>query len=123
MKNKLPHLDGWNEARRRVIKKYEEKMNNQKVKLPQTPDGCLATHHVYSVLVEDREDFINYMNERNVQTGIHYPFCIEEMPMYTDLSVPNERALDFSKKMVSLPIHPFMSDSDVGAIIDAINEY
>ena len=123
LKNKLPHLDAWNEARRGVVKKYEEKINNLKVKLPKTPDGCLPTHHVYPVLVENREAFIDYMNEINIQTGVHYPICIEEMPMYKNLLIPNKMALEFAKKMVSLPIHPFMSDEDVETIIRAINEY
>ena len=42
-----------------------EKIKNEKIKLPSIPeDKKEHVFHIYPILVEDRENFINYMNKR-----------------------------------------------------------
>lgn len=123
VKHKLPYLKEWNEKRRAVVKKYEGVINNPKVALPYTPPRCTPVHHVYPVLVDERERFMNYLDDNGVQSGIHYPIIINEMPMYSLIPCTNTRAYEFSKKMVSLPIHPFMSEEEVQYVCNVINNY
>ena len=122
-KKKLKHIEEWNEMRRKVVAKYEELMTNKSVTLPKTPSNCLPTHHVYPVLVKDRNKFTAHLDEHNVQWGMHYCVCMEEMPMYKHLSKPNEDAINKSNHMVSLPIHPFMSNEEVEYLSNVINAY
>jgi len=123
LKHKLPYLKEWNEKRRSIVKKYEAGMNNPKVYLPQTPPHCIPVHHVYPVLVEDRERFMKYLSDKGVQSGIHYPIIIKDMAMYSHIPCTRARAHAFSKRMVSLPIHPFMSDDEVQYLCNTINNY
>jgi dTDP-4-amino-4,6-dideoxygalactose transaminase len=123
LKHKLPHLQDWNERRRAIVKKYESLINNPKVSLPRTPPKCTPVHHVYPVLVDDREGFMSYLNDNSIQSGIHYPILMSEMPMYSNLSRETSKANEFSKKMVSLPIHPFMSEAEVQYLCEVINKY
>jgi dTDP-4-amino-4,6-dideoxygalactose transaminase len=122
--HKLSFLQSWNEARREIVKMYEMLINNPRVTLPETPSGCCPVHHVYPVLVDDRDRFIEYLNDNDIQSGIHYPIIISEMEMYSDLDDKSDpRAHSYSKRMVSLPIHPFMSDEEIDYLCEVINNY
>jgi len=123
LKHKLPHLHTWNELRRGVVQGYEAYITNPRITLPKTPDRCVPVHHVYPVLVDDRERFMKYLDDKGVQNGIHYPIIINEMPMYSSIPCTNTKAYEFSKKMVSLPIHPFMSEEEVQYVCKVINSY
>jgi len=123
LNEKIKYIDQWNQSRREVVKQYEQKMKNKNVILPTTPENCLPTHHVYPVRVKNRDTFMSYLKENNVQCGIHYPICIEKMEMYAHLSKPNKNALKFSEEMVSLPIHPFMKSEEVDYLCEVINSY
>jgi dTDP-4-amino-4,6-dideoxygalactose transaminase len=122
LKEKMHYLEAWNSRRRKIVKKYEELIVNKLITLPSTPEKVLPVHHVYPVLVEDRPKFQKYLDEHNIQHGIHYPILIEEMEMY-EASQPNERALVYSKSMVSLPIHPFMTDEEISYLCTTLNNY
>ena len=128
LKEKMPYIEDWNASRRLIVHSYQgcgsdRGIDNELVRLPMTPDGCCPVHHVYPVMVDDRESFTNHLDEHGIQWGLHYPTCIEEMPMYKHLIGPNKQALEFSSQMVSLPIHPFMSEEEVAYVCDAINKY
>ena len=123
LKHKLPYLKEWNEKRRAVVKKYQRMMDNPRVALPHTPSRCTPVHHVYPVLVEDPKHFMKYLSDNDVQSGVHYPIIISEMPMYSHLPCTNAKAHEFSKQMVSLPIHPFMSEAEVQYLCEVINNY
>ena len=123
LKEKMPYIEGWNQARRDVVKTYEQKIVNKKVLLPKTHQNVFPVHHVYPVLVENREKFCAFLDAKKIQWGVHYPQCIEEMKMYKDLSNPSEKSIEYTKKMVSLPIHPFMKSEEVMYICEALNNY
>jgi len=122
LKEKMNYIEEWNNNRREVVKKYEELITNKLITLPRTPTDILPVHHIYPVLVDDRPKFQKHLDENDIQHGIHYPILIEEMGMY-EASTPNERALDYSKRMVSLPIHPFMTDEEISYLCTTINNY
>ena len=64
---------------------------------------------------------INEMEENNIETGIHY-FPIHKMKLYNSklkLKITEET----SEKLVSLPIHPNLTDSDVKRVIKLTNQF
>tara|TARA_R110000824_G_scaffold294113_1_gene482418 strand:- start:10866 stop:11987 length:1122 start_codon:yes stop_codon:yes gene_type:complete len=123
LNEKMKYIDEWNGKRRDVVKLYESKIHNKNIILPKTPPDCLPVHHIYAVLVKNRNHFTNFLEDYNIQWGIHYPICIEEMEMYKCLEGPNKKSLRYSKEMVSLPIHPFMKMKEILYICDTLNNY
>lgn len=122
LKEKMNYLEEWNNQRREIIKKYESLISNELLTLPTTPEKVSPVHHIYPVLVHDRVKFQKYLDEHGIQHGIHYPIIIEEMKMYK-FTKCNKRALNYSKHMVSLPIHPFMSNEEVSYVCTTLNNY
>lgn len=123
LKHKLKFLNEWNQARRDIVKIFESKITNPLIIKPKTPKNCLPVHHIYPILTDDRQGFINYLNEKNIQSGIHYPIIIKKMEMYSENFGIHNNAYEFSQKMVSLPIHPFLNEHQIDYICDQINKY
>ena len=61
------------------------------------------------------------MKENNIETGIHY-FPIHKMTYYKSrLNLPSTETI--SKEIVSIPIHPNLSENDIIKIIKLTNKF
>lgn len=123
---KLKYLDEWNNKRIEVANRYSSEIQNPLITLPKTATYCSKnTYHVYPILVEDRKEFVDYLEASEVQTGVHYPVPIELSPAYaeecTTIVSPNTR--EYSRTLASLPIHPFMKDDEIQYVIDTVNSF
>ena len=120
---KLPHLDGWNAARRRVASTYQAGLAAG-IGRPLGPIGDDHACHVYALRLEDRDGVRDALTEAGVATGIHYPVPVHLQPAYADLG---HRAGDFpvsealSREALSLPLYPELGAADVARVIDAVN--
>lgn len=123
LNEKLKHLNDWNSKRREIANIYDDQINNKKITLPQTPPSCLPVHHVYPVLVSKREDFQAYLTLNKIPNMIHYPIGISSTKMYKHLNIKKSKSNSFNKKLVSLPIHPFLTEKQVEFIVKKINNY
>jgi len=126
----LKHLDETNQIRINIANRYLERIKNPKVKLPVTAEKATHVYHLFPVLVDDQEKFQSYMEDAGIKTQVHYPIppfkaeCYEGTPAGVeggDKLYPE--AYKIATHEVSLPIYSGMSDSDVDAVIKAVNEY
>jgi dTDP-4-amino-4,6-dideoxygalactose transaminase len=123
LSEKLKHLDSWNAARNRVANEFDSRIRNSKVSLPRTAKYCAYhTYHIYAVLVDDRDGFMKHLSNYGVPTLIHYPVPIEKTKAFCS-SVNNKSTIAYADKLVSLPMHPFLSNSEIDTIINAINSF
>ena len=119
---KLKHLDTWNDNRRRIVRLYENNIDNPHIILPKTPRGCTPVHHIYPIRTNYRDRLMAVLEDHGIQTGIHYPIPIERMSMYRQLG-PCPKTLRNSGQLLSLPIHPFMREQEVKYVYDTLNSY
>lgn len=91
-----------------------------------TPAIDLGNTHVYAqytIRVPDRDVLGASLKEQGVPTAVYYPKCLHEQPVYAYLGYkwgefPNcEQA---SRAVISLPMHPFLSDKDVKLIVSHV---
>ena len=123
---KLKHLDDWNSNRIIVAELYNNKLNPEIMVTPKTAEYCEDhTYHIYPVriLSGDRESFMTHLQEKGVQCGIHYPVPIELTNPYKNMGWDNPLTREYAKQLVSLPIHPFMSNDDIKKAIAVANSY
>lgn len=124
---KLRLLDEWNVERTNIAKIYDDRLKNiEQITLPVKLDNTIPVYHIYPVLVENREKFINYMNEKGVSTGIHYPIPLHLQNAFSYLGhkmgdFPNSEEICFNE--VSLPIFPYMDHDDAHYVCDVIESY
>ena len=113
----LKKLDRLNSRRREIAKRYSKEIEAD-IKMSFNKE---CSYHFYWILVKKRDNFMKKMNENNVETGIHY-LPIHQMKFYRQKSkLPITDAT--AKQIVSLPIHPNLTDSDVNKIIELTNRF
>lgn len=124
---KLSHLEAWNEERRRIAAIYAENIKNPKVLLPKMPkDMKEHVFHIYPVLVQEREMFVKYLNERGIATNIHYPTPITEQGAYQEYHGQiNQYPVteQICAQEVSLPLYPGMTEEQIEWVVACVNQY
>lgn len=121
---KLPLLDADNAKRRAVATQFLNAINNSKVKLPSWDTTDNHVFYAFVVRVEDRDDFVSYLQHNNIETLIHYPIPPHKQKaflQFSDLSLPLTELLH--KQVVSLPISHVLSQTEIDTIINVINAY
>ncbi|HET8826049.1 MAG TPA: DegT/DnrJ/EryC1/StrS family aminotransferase [Terriglobales bacterium] len=77
----------------------------------------------YTVRVPNRAEIQRALHERQIPSAVHYPKPIHLQPVFTDLrlaqgSFPvSEKA---SEEVLSLPMHPYMSGSDIENVVNTL---
>lgn len=124
---KLKYLSAWNEARRNVAGQYRELLNGiAGLSLP--VEDPLATHayHLYVVLVDNRDSFVEYLRERGVECGVHYPRAIHQLPAFRGEAFAGEsfpHAERLARHGVSLPMCPTLTLESVEKVAKAVKGY
>lgn len=113
----LKKLDRMNNKRKEMAKRYSKEIELER-KMPFDKE---CAYHFYWVLVKKREEFMKKMAENNIETGIHYN-PIHKMNFYNQKSkLPNTD--NAAEHIVSIPIHPNLTDFDVNKIIELTNKF
>src|SRR6266851_1327455 len=126
----LPKLAGWMERRQRIAEQYLQRIRNPSVRIVPVPSSCRSAWHLFPVLIEPgrREAFCTHLQDGGVRTGIHYPIIIPRQKALGDRSVFDvvgelTRADAFAAGEVSLPIHAYLRDDELEAIVSKINAW
>jgi len=124
---KLPHLNAWNEKRRRVATGYSMALADVlEVELPQIASAANHVFHLFVVLVEKRDELAAFLKTRGIHTGLHYPRAIHEQPAFAAEDFATERfpnAERLARQGLSLPNGPELSEESVIYITRAIREF
>lgn len=122
---KLKYLDQWNEERRKVAYLYDRLLKDVCIS-PVENSRCHHIFHLYVIRTRHRESLRSYLKENGIDTLIHYPLPVHLQEAYKDLQY---KAGDFpvaeklSQEIVSLPIHPNLSEDNTKYISQKIHEY
>lgn len=121
---KLQRLDADNERRRAIAERYNAGISNRLVKTPSIEKREEHVFHIYPVFCEQRDKLQKHLLERGIETLIHYPVPPhkqEALSEYASHALPITERIHYEE--LSLPCNPTMSDSDVTAVIEAVNSF
>lgn len=125
----LPRLSEWTNRRRRISEFYDREIRNHRIRVPAPPPEANPCRHLYPVFVppELKASFLAYLRGRGIAAGEHYPLCIFEQEALHDVPVefasPCDNALRLARSEVSLPVHPFLTEEEIRAVVNACNEW
>jgi dTDP-3-amino-3,4,6-trideoxy-alpha-D-glucose transaminase len=125
---KLDKLDEWNSRRRRIAARYREGLSGMSwLRLPSEASWATHVYHLYVIRVCYRDDLARHLAASSIATGIHYPAPPYCQPAYRDLPLPhdlNVGDLDaLHRDVLSLPIGPHLSDTQVDHVIDVVSSF
>lgn len=124
---RLPWLERFGERRRAIAAAYREGIKPGKVRLldaPIAPENHV--YHLFVMLCEEREALMAHLKARGIEAQIHYPVPVHRQEPCKDVRRDPQglpHAESHARRCVSIPCHPQMGDSDVGAVIDAVNAF
>lgn len=123
---KLARLDDWNESRRANAALFNELLAGTDVVTPATPADTTPVWHLYVIRSEQREALKNFLTEKGVSVGLHYPIPLHLQPYYENLGYkrgdfPNTEA--FAEEILSLPMYAELTEEMVTYVADAIKEF
>jgi len=127
---KLPHLDSWDELRRRNAERYDGLIDEADIPvrpLVRREYGESAMHlYMVKVIAKDRDRVIAHLKSAGVDAQIHYPIPVHLQPAYAFLglgagSFPEAEKL--ANEIITLPMYPELSDEQARAVVGALAGY
>jgi dTDP-4-amino-4,6-dideoxygalactose transaminase len=123
----LRRLDAMNDARRSKAARYRERLQQAPVVLPGEAKLARHVYHLFVVRTPQRDALARHLSSLGIQTGIHYPVPNHLQP--ATIGRPGVRAESLPrteawvKEILSLPLFPSLSDSDVDRVSKAILDF
>lgn len=83
----------------------------------------LSVYAQYTLRVADREALAAKLRDEGIPTAVHYPVTLDQQPaLATCCRVPGnlQVARDLAREVISLPMHPYLSNEDQERITQAV---
>jgi len=125
---KFKYLTEWNEKRRRNAERYNELFGMKSpdsVVTPFVSRNCTHVYHQYTIRIKNHDKVQSCLKEKGIATAVHYPIPLHLQPIFVDLGYKKG---DFpvsekvSEEVLSLPVHPYLSQQDITSVVDALGE-
>ena len=121
---KLKFLDEWNKKRNEIANFYTENIKNNKIKILKKPSYCsYHVYHIFVILTDEQKKLQDYLDKNGIPNLVHYPTPIEKTKAFLPNKFDNKKTKNFSNKMVSIPIHPFITEKEINYIVYKINNF
>lgn len=124
---KLPHLDGWNEARRSHAHYYNEALKDVPgIVTPVEMDDSVPVYHIYCVRVPgDRDAVWHALNERGVGAGVHYPIPVHMQPAMEKYGWQRDdfpHSAEAAESILSLPLYAELTQEQLDEVVRSLKE-
>ncbi len=123
---RLSHLEELNQERSQICKRYLAEIQNPDIKLPQVQKGATHVWHQFVVRTVNREDFIYYLEQKEIGTIIHYPIPPHLSEAYAYLHTDRSQLViteQYANEVLSLPLYNGMTKEEQDYVIDAVNYF
>ncbi|MDM8361747.1 DegT/DnrJ/EryC1/StrS family aminotransferase [Bacillus thuringiensis] len=128
----LKKLAHFNSSRRENASFFAENINHCNIIKPQAVPGVKHVYNQYTLRILNgrRDAFIVYMEKKGIATAIYYPHTIPEQVCYKSIDfLPKEYdkklgvANVIKHQVVSIPIHPGLTQRQIEYIVTTINSF
>ena len=130
--SKLNIFPGELEKREQVAGRYSNLLTarNHALALPKVPESRKSAWAQYSILLTDkniRSGLQLHLKKNNIPTAIYYPVPLHLQPVYGNIKYEQAGgfpiAEDCSCRILSLPMHPYLTERQQAEICSHINEF
>lgn len=122
----LPHLRAWNAARVQAATWYARGLASLGVAEAAPAADGVHVYHLYVVRSHERADLQGFLQTRGIGTAVHYPTPIHLQPAYRFLGLGRgnlPRTEVAADEILSLPMHPSITEEEVVAVCMAVREF
>jgi dTDP-4-amino-4,6-dideoxygalactose transaminase len=120
---KTRYIDAWQARRATICLYWTERLKNTGIRsLIDTQNFESHAYHKFVIDMDNRDILQRNLAIKEIETRIHYKEPLHELPAYADYVGPDilSVASALSRRVLSLPIYPELSDLEVEYIIDTV---
>lgn len=123
---KINKLDEWNARRREIAKRYSDGLAGLPLWTPSDTDNEFSVYHTYIIQTEHRNELMEYLKSKGIDTKIHYPIPIHLQEACSHLGFKKGDFPITEKQcetILSLPVFPQLYNEQVDYIINEIRMF
>lgn len=116
----LGKLAGWTAQRQSNAAFLSANLSG--VVVPPVAPGAVHVYHQYTIRIpgHDQDAFVAALADRGVGSGVYYPTPVHALPSF-GLTLDLPETAKAAREVVSLPVHPALSQADLEMIVTAVN--
>lgn len=122
---KLPNLRKWNDRRRELARMYTDRLKSLPLVTPSEEEWAKSVYHLYVVRTEQRDALLEWLHDRGIMAGIHYPIPVHLQEAYAQYAPKG--GLPVSEKVaddiLSLPIYPELTDEQLEEVVAGVQSF
>lgn len=124
IRTKLPHIDRWNDGRRKVAHQYSAALADvANLQTPYEAPNRKHVYHLYILQVPNRDELQAHLNEAGIGTSVYYPqplHLAEPCKAYGYKEGDFPVAEKASAETVAIPVYPEMSAEQIEYVVNAV---
>lgn len=118
---KLDQFDWEIGKRLQIGARYNAMLDEKNIQRVHQKSDRTSIFAQYTIFTDERDSMQQKLKEQGVSTAVHYPCPLNEQVAYKDLCRNNTpTSLGLSKSVMSLPMHPYLSEDDQVRIVNAL---
>lgn len=120
---KTRHIDAWQLRRGEIVKYWMDRLRGTSARtLIDNNNYGTHAYHKFVIEVSNRDIVQRNLELRKIETRIHYREPLHELPAYAEFPGPDmlSAASSLSRRVLSLPLYPELTDLEVDYIIDSL---
>ncbi|MNQ76894.1 UDP-2-acetamido-2-deoxy-3-oxo-D-glucuronate aminotransferase [compost metagenome] len=113
------------ELRQKVAQHFNNLLthkNNSTIKTPYIEKFNTSVYAQYTILSDNRDSIQKSLHSAGIPTAIHYPIPLNKQPAVADRSVNLPIGDRTANTVLSLPMHPYMTNEAQNKIIAALTD-
>ncbi len=114
---RLGRLEAENDRRDNIARQYLVGLKGTSLTLPVVAEGRTHCWHQFVVRTLRRDELRAHLEKKDIWCGVLYPVPIHRQPAYHDASLSFPHTEQACAGVLSLPLHPGLSDEDVARVI------
>lgn len=127
LKAKLGHIDEWNAKRRNIALLYGELLKDvEEINIPKVRLNAEHIFHLYVIRTTQRDGLKKFLSENEIDTAIHYPTALPNLPAYSYLGhkpADFPVASGYQGEILSLPMYPELDEIKIKYVVEKIKDY
>lgn len=124
---KLQYLETWTDKRRKIADRYRELLQSiEEVKTPQELPGNNHVYHLFVIRATHRQELADFLKEKGVDTGFHYPMPLHVQQAYRYLGYQEGDfpvAEKCCREILSIPLYPELTEEQICYVVDSIKQF
>ena len=126
LKTKFKYFEKWTNRRKELAALYNKYLKDLPIELPAKRDYADPVYYLYVIRSSERDSLRDYLVEKGIEARIHFNPPVHLLSNFPNLSYKKGDfpvAEKLANEVLSLPMHPFLSNDDIKEISKAIREY